>query len=214
MNYIYDILLNFNKELYDFYDWDRKDDIKHIRRIPIIKVSSDDFITLKENDVVVDKNLLHRIYNKTEIFEQRKILRLEYACLFCDGLETIGISFDDNGESLEKTKLLIDEDNEVLDICVHLNEEKIDYNILKSNKPEYLKTRKEIQRRKFILQELQKLSESQDYEKLRYLYYECFNKKEDSVNKMMSVFTETLDTNFNSLFMKLYDFFKLTSLNK
>ena len=27
MNYIYDIVLNFNKEYYSFYEWNRKDNI-------------------------------------------------------------------------------------------------------------------------------------------------------------------------------------------
>ena len=38
MNYIYDILLNFNDMLYDFYDWNVKDNILHIRKIPLIQI--------------------------------------------------------------------------------------------------------------------------------------------------------------------------------
>ena len=36
MNYIYDILINFNENLYDFYDWNLNDQIDHIRKIPVI----------------------------------------------------------------------------------------------------------------------------------------------------------------------------------
>ncbi len=214
MNYIYDILLNFNENLYDFYDWNMKDDIKHIRRIPLFKISSEDFTSLKENDVVVDQGLLNKIYNKTEIFENRKILRLDYTCLFSDGLETLGIRFNSDGKSIQKTRLLIDEDSEVIDLCVHLNEETIDYNTICLKKPNYLKTRKEIQTHDYLVKELDKLIERKDMEKLKYLYYECFNKVEESMESMMEHFRQEIENSFNTIAPKLNDFFKLTSLNK
>ena len=31
MNYIYDILLNFKKEFFEFYEWNLNDDIIHIK---------------------------------------------------------------------------------------------------------------------------------------------------------------------------------------
>ena len=39
MNYIYDIYLNFNNQLYDFFDWNKSDKLIHIKSIPIIKIS-------------------------------------------------------------------------------------------------------------------------------------------------------------------------------
>jgi len=33
MTYIYDILLNFKDDLYEFYDWNKTDNIIHIRKI-------------------------------------------------------------------------------------------------------------------------------------------------------------------------------------
>ena len=38
MTYIYDILLNFNEEYYEFYDWNKEDTIVHIKKIPIYKI--------------------------------------------------------------------------------------------------------------------------------------------------------------------------------
>ena len=38
MIFIYDILVNFNDKLYDFYEWSENDLIEHIRKIPLIKV--------------------------------------------------------------------------------------------------------------------------------------------------------------------------------
>ena len=40
MTYIYDILLNFKEELIEFYDWNKNDNIIHIRKIPLLKISN------------------------------------------------------------------------------------------------------------------------------------------------------------------------------
>ena len=51
MNYIYDILLNYNKKLYEFYDWNLSDSIVHIRKIPIFKISTNQLIDLVNNKI-------------------------------------------------------------------------------------------------------------------------------------------------------------------
>ena len=49
MNYIYDVLCNFQNVYYDFYDWNKTDDILRIRKIPIIKVNDEVYLDLKNN---------------------------------------------------------------------------------------------------------------------------------------------------------------------
>ena len=41
MNYIYDIVLNFNKEYYSFYEWNRKDNIINVKKIPLFLVDNE-----------------------------------------------------------------------------------------------------------------------------------------------------------------------------
>ena len=43
MNYIYDIYLNLNETLYDFFDWNKNDKLTHIKKIPVFKVSEENF---------------------------------------------------------------------------------------------------------------------------------------------------------------------------
>ena len=39
MIYVYDILLNWNKEVaYDFFEWEKTDKLDHIKKIPLFKV--------------------------------------------------------------------------------------------------------------------------------------------------------------------------------
>ena len=42
MNYVYDIYLNLNNVLYDFFDWDKNDKLIHIKKIPIFKIWNKD----------------------------------------------------------------------------------------------------------------------------------------------------------------------------
>ena len=40
MIYIYDILLNLNNDFYEFYEWEKNDNIFHIKKIPIFLVDT------------------------------------------------------------------------------------------------------------------------------------------------------------------------------
>lgn len=182
MNYIYDILLNFNEKLYDFYDWNKNDNIKHIKKIPIVKVSSKNLDVLKNNQVEFSKQFLEKIQNKTEEFHSKKNKTIEYACLFTDDLEVMAINI--NKKNLY-SRLLIDEEIEILDIANHIMEKDLDIKIIKKNEIEEFKTRKQIEQINKAKCELKKLLNENNIEKLKYLYYECFNKKIDSIEKII-----------------------------
>ena len=38
MKYIYDILLNYNERLYEFYEWEDNDYFDYVKKIEVIKV--------------------------------------------------------------------------------------------------------------------------------------------------------------------------------
>ena len=77
MNYIYDIILNFQEVIYDFYEWNQTDSISHIRKIPVFKVNSRDLYTIWNYNVIFDISFLEKIKNKTEIFAGKSIKNLE-----------------------------------------------------------------------------------------------------------------------------------------
>ena len=72
MNYTYDILANFNETYYEFFEWNNKDELTHIKKLPIIKVDRTFLNNMKNNDVVVEKELLEKIFRKTEFFKTNK----------------------------------------------------------------------------------------------------------------------------------------------
>jgi len=189
MNYIYDILVNFNETLYDFYDWNSNDDIKHIRKIPIFKIKSTDFYDIKNNKVVFSNEFLDEIKNKTEIFKNRKTDNLKYSFLVSDGLEVLALNIE---KKIMYSRLLIDEEVEILDICIRLDEVNIPYKIVETLYIDEFKTRKQISVEKSVRKELKKIINEKNIEKLKYIYYECFNKKINSVDKIIIDFNKEL----------------------
>ena len=61
MNFIYDILLNFNKNFYEFYDWNREDHIDHIKKIPVFKIPSSDMEMIRMQNIQVSNEFLEKI---------------------------------------------------------------------------------------------------------------------------------------------------------
>lgn len=212
MSYIYDILINFNKNLYEFYDWNLNDDIDHVRKIPVFKVDSAILWDIKNNDIIFKNQFLNQIYNKTEVFTVKNLKNLKYACLFCDGMETLAVEVTESG--LKKSKLLIDEEEEVIEVCSKLEAQSIEYKILHEMRIEQHKTRKEVEMEEFVKEQIKKLSEETDTSKLHYLYYECFNEKETDKDKIIDKFRLEMSKNFDQLVQKLYEFFKLLQFNQ
>jgi hypothetical protein len=209
MNYIYDVLANFNSSFYDFFDWNVDDDIVHIKKLPILKVSYSFFNKIKYHDVVVSKDLLDKIYHKTDFFKISKN-KYNYVCAFCDGNEAIILNFSSDGSVLGRSSFLIDEENEVIDLSECL--EVVDYSIIDFKECEYsvFKTRKELFDINYFLSELNKMSE----DKLKYLYFECFNEFESDINNVFNRIIGELDNSFSSICDKVSNFLKLTSFNK
>ena len=211
MNYVYDVLLNFNKEFYDFYDWNTSDTISHIRKIMIFKISDKILYDLINSNIEVDHDFLVKISNRTEVFTKQNVKIINYACLFTNGSKVIGIKFDKNGYQLEKSALLVDEEVDILDSVDDFEDYQLNYKKIKNNNLDYFKTRKDKDIEKFIQKNLKNINNN-DSEKIKYLYYECFNKRENNLDKMLSDINKELKNNWDLFYMKIYNFFKLISV--
>jgi len=211
MNFIYDILVNFNDDLYDFYEWNTEDNVIHIRKIPLFKVSTETLEKLKNYNVKVDLEFLKKIENKTEKFTSRDVEKIVYSALFSDSNEVFALKFNEKGSNIKISKLLIDEAEDVLDVVCRCLETKIDLEILKLKKISNFKTRMQIEKIKYLTKSLNRLEKNNDLEKIGYLYFECFNEKEDSKDIMINKLKQGIEN--SKLEQIMYDFFKLISIN-
>ena len=211
MNYIYDIYLNYNKILYDFYEWNNKDTIIHVHKIPIFKVSTKTLIDLKQNIIKINKDFLNKICNKTEEFKQNKILKTKHSTLFSDGKDVIAIKFNKNGINHLKSSIYIDEHEELTNIIKNKKETQVEYKTIKKTKQNKFQTRFELENKIFILKELNKIYKTNNYQKINYICLECFGKTENnfknSINKIKKEITKDNDN-----FYKIYNVFKSTNL--
>lgn len=208
MIYIYDILLNFKDELYDFYDWNKNDNIIHIRKIPLIKIKEKALVNIKNNNVKFDEETLNQIKDKTEIFTPKISKKIEYMTLLSDGNYVIGLQIE--GKKIKKSSLLIDEELDILEDVNNLDFMNINYKIINKGINNELKTRKQRETEKFIKKGINKIKN--DEEKLKYLYYECFDKKEENKEKIL----HKMLNNINNLDVnkKIYNFLKLIEVYK
>ena len=214
MNYIYDILLNFNRQLYDFFEWDINDNIVHIRKIPLYKINTKSLLKIRDNRVSFEKEFLDKIKNKTEVFTNKNVDLLEYAFLLTDGSSVLALNCNKDGQTAGKSMLLVDEDVEVLDVSKRIKETELSFDIIAEEKYVPLKTRKEQKMEKYVKDELYNSRKQKANEKLEYLYFECFGKNDESVENILSQFQSQIKNGNYGMIKKLYDFFKLTSVQK
>lgn len=202
MNYVYDILVNFNENLYDFYDWNLNDPVTHIRRIPIYKVTSKQFYEIKNYQVKFDSKFLETIKNRTEFFSGRNIKIMKYAFLLTDGLDIMGIFI---GDSIKYTSLQMDEELDILE-DFRFKESHLDYQITSTKNAMILKTRYQIEQINKMRQKLNALIKENNISKIQYIYYECFNEKEKQISLILERFYHSLE-NYQFL-EKLTTFFE------
>lgn len=217
MIYIYDILLNWTdtNKIYEFFEWDVNDNIEHIKRIGLIKVTSKQMSDIITHDIKVDNNLLEDIYNLTEVFKEKRVINLEYACLITDGNIVIAIEFDKDGNSLYKSRLLLDEEEEVLELSLKRDYYELNYSINNDNKaPNYLLTRKEEGIKRYLLQEIIDTYKEQNINKLKYIYSEYTNKVLNDTDLMYKELVSSLDFVLTSKHQKIYDLLKLSHTKK
>lgn len=190
MKNTYDILVNFKEHAYEFYEWNKNDDIKHVKSIPTFRISSDCLVDFSDNNLVVNSDFLKKIKDKTEIFCKGIVRTLDYACvLFCD-YKAMAFSFDENGDITGKSNLLFDEADDIISSCFELEEVKIDYKIISSCKLNGIYTRKEGKVIESLLKYLNDVYENKKSFEIKYMYFECFDKETDDDKK---AYTELVD---------------------
>ena len=175
MIYIYDIILNFNSVFYEFYEWDNKDNLTFIRKIPIIKVDTDFINDILTKKVVIDDPIVLEITNKCEITSCKKANKIKYACLFTDSLKVVGVILNDKKQIIKVSDLLLDEANDAINISKRTNTRFITYNILENKNNEFFLTKKEIKIKNYLKEEIENIQNKKDFSKLSYLYFEYFN---------------------------------------
>lgn len=214
MNFIYDILLNFNdyERIIEFFEWTEKDYVEHIKKIPIYRISSKAMQEICKNQITVSKELLQEIENKTISYQKSQTLK--YATIVCDLNKAIALEFSDNGTIISKSSLLIDEEEAILEEATLFAEKNLNYKIIKPYKLNYYLTREELFIRSYLLKELEYLAKTNDLLKLNFIYEEIFKRDNYSFEKKLKRLVKDIEENFNYKHHKLYEIIRLTYIKK
>ena len=214
MSYVYDVVLNYNSNILDFYEWKKDDYLYHIKRINIIMVDSITYNDIYGNVVIFNNELLLNIFNKCEYFSNRNIETIPYAFLLTDSYRVIGLMLDKNGKIIKYSSLLLDEEEEILDIASKLKKIELDYKIIKKKTKNNFKTRQEINIINYIKKDIDNDYKKKDLNKLKYLYYEYFNKHSEDIDFIYEQLLQELNKDINEKHYDLYNLIKLSLCRK
>ena len=211
MNYIYDVITNFFEDYYDFFEWDKKDNFTHFKKIPIIKINTKDYNIIQTNNIKIDEELLKKLKNKSDIYHNKNNIDLYYL-LITNGENIIALMFNQEGLTIKRSSLYVDEELDIINSLRKIDVKDINYTIINKININF-KTRNNIKIENYILTELNNLSLNKDIDKINYLFYECFNKYEHNPKKALNYLIKNIEN--NNISNILYNFFKLSkSTNK
>ena len=210
MYYYYDILLNFgSEELYDFYEWESSDALEYVKKIPLFRVSTDTLFDNLTYHITYDEEVLLQIQDKTVLKNDES--PKENLMLISDNKNALALELDDAGNVISRSKLLLNDEENLLEMLYTLKESPLSY-----KKGKKYKERRELRQiakvKQLISCEIDTLYTTKNFSKLKYLYYEWFNKSSEDIMEMIAEMKEHLQ-NYNEDVQKIYDFIKL-SYNK
>lgn len=192
MDYIYDIVLNFQNNYYDFFEWKSTDKVINVKKILVYKVNNQDYLNLKYNMVILDKKILPK---QTKMF------------LVTNGVEVMGLLLDNKGKIIKRSSLLFDEADEILEEKENIKNLEIKYqkNILKTHS---IISRVANEKTKYLEKYFANIDIKKDEYLLKYIYYDIYNQEESNIKKVHKSLKELIITDIN----KLYESIKKVSI--
>lgn len=209
MNYYYDAIINFQDNYIHFYEWDSLDELLYIKKIMIFNVSHHIFSDIIENKIAVNKELLDIIHNKTKLKSNKYI---PYACIFSDNKNALVVEFNNKGESICKSSLLLEDEINICEISYSAKTIDLKYNILEKDiiKNESVQAAKI---KKYILLEVNKTYQEKNYSKLKFIFLSWFNYLEEDIDKIIEIICKELECDIGEREYKIYDLIKLSYNN-
>ena len=208
MNYYYDLVLNLEEDNYMFYEWFEEDNIELIKKIPIFSINNKTLKDMIYNEIIVDKGFLNLIYNKC----QTKNAELKYVALFVNKNGAIALEFNDDGKSIYRSFLQVDDEIAATEMLYTLEHFKLNYVLGdKKNISNTMRLEKSI--KKFIELEIDSLYKKENFDKLKYLYNEWFLKDNNDFNSIYKEMKEKLKDNLTDKEINIYNLIRLSYNN-
>ena len=205
MIYIYDIVLNFQEQLYDFYECNKKVRLLNIKKIPIFRINTEKLLSIINDKVYLKEEILHKIANETTIYMLSNN-EYKYLCLFSNTEETVAVMCNEDGLIIKKSSLLFDEEDEANEVAENLNIDCVIEKTVKVNNNNLLDNCRIIrEKKKKVYDFIKKLDLLVDKEKIRYLYFDLFEEENLAISKMKELLLNIQDEKGIDQLFSLYD---------
>lgn len=206
MHYYYDVLANLDETYWEFYEWEQTDNIVPIKKIPLVKVTESDILNFLKYQITFEEEWTTKYLEKT-ILKNKK--EKGNCILVSSGKNAVILELDRTGKTVSRSRLLIEDENNVNEIVYSIKETKVPYKIEKK-----LIQRKELRQaekeKHLIWIELNTLKETENKIKCSYLYYEWFGEFESSMDKMLEKMQNELKKEYT---LKLHDIASLIRIS-
>ena len=187
MDYIYDIVLNFQSNYYEFYEWKTTDKIINVKKILVYLVSNQDYLNLKYNDVILDRKILPK---------QIKMF------LVTNGIEVMGLLLDGEGKVIKKSSLLLDEADDVMEDKETIKHLPLRY--IKNKEKSHITYNRLLEEKiNFIQKYFSNIDIERDEYLLKYIYYEIYNREENNINKVHKELKELIKNDINKIYQSI-----------
>lgn len=186
---MYDLLLNFNEKIINFFEWEDEDNIKYVKKIPLIKINTTLLNSIIYDDIEIDNKFINQIENKIEFYDEEN-KKYKASIILSDEHKAIAYSFLNK----EISSLLLEEEQEAIRLASKLETTIIKYKIIKENQKTIEKlTRKEQKIKEILKKEFKDLYKNNKIEKLNYYYYEYFNELSNDKDKVLNKLINSLN---------------------
>lgn len=209
MDYYYDVLLNFQESYSMFYEWDSEDIIEYVKKIPLFHVDAKVIIDLICKKIKIEKEFLNNIENKTKL-KGNNILK--YACIFSDGKNSIALEFNEEGMSLNKSSLILEDELNINEFMYNIPLQKIEYQIISDDQINN-ETRQELKIKKILKLEINSIYNKKEYSKLKYIYLEWFSNILPNIDEMYQNMLLKLESKLTEKEYHIYELIKLSYNN-
>lgn len=202
MRFIYDIVVNYENNFFEFYEWEKEDNIINIKKMPLFLVNNETYKIIKYESVTINSAFVDKIRDKTFAYNKIKI---GPSCLITNGMEVIGILCNDKGEVIKKSSLLIDEEDEILEEASDIDIYDID--IIKRKKINRNNiNRREAEKREFLINYINSENNNSN---LKYLYYDYFEKENEDISLIKKELINEIKHNWNKRLNSFYETAKI-----
>ena len=189
-------------DYYNFFEWYKSDNIINIKKIPFFLVDNNTYTSMKYNIIIVDQDFVRSIKDKTSTYTK---LKVGPSCLITNGKEAMGLLFNDKGNLIKRSSLLLDEEEEVLDEVNDNN--KYNIGIIKNQKRRIFNiNRLEKEKKDFLIRYI---SKENSLINLKYLYYDYFEKEEQDIDIIKKTLIKEIKYNWNKKFQEFYNTVKM-----